>query len=120
MKFEIINPSDAYTFEAPDLMVAATVICLLGNGQYSGRGIEETAGTDIPFFVFGGADEWFTEKFGTNYDETVGGLLAEKPIELAESFESVKLVSGERTSMNNIGGRAQRIAVQIRDKEGNK
>lgn len=35
MIFELINPSDKCTFEAPNLKIAALVTCVLGNGQYS-------------------------------------------------------------------------------------
>ncbi|MEG9134010.1 hypothetical protein VPJ54_17735, partial [Acinetobacter baumannii] len=40
MIFELINPSDKCTFEAPNLKIAALVTCVLGNGQYCAKGIE--------------------------------------------------------------------------------
>ncbi|MBE2818207.1 hypothetical protein ILT27_17710, partial [Acinetobacter baumannii] len=47
MIFELINPSDKCTFEAPNLKIAALVTCVLGNGQYSAKGIENDL--DVPF-----------------------------------------------------------------------
>lgn len=47
--YEIINPSDALTMYAPDLVTAGVAVAILGHGQY---GVE---GTPILF----GWDEWF-------------------------------------------------------------
>ncbi|BBQ49868.1 hypothetical protein [Acinetobacter pittii] len=47
MIFELINPSDKCTFEAPNLKIAALVTCVLGNGQYCAKGIENDL--DVPF-----------------------------------------------------------------------
>lgn len=33
-KYDLINPSDPYTFEADDLEIAAVAVVLLGDGQY--------------------------------------------------------------------------------------
>lgn len=48
MIFELINLSDKCTFEAPNLKIAALVTCVLGNGQYSAKGIQHDI--DVPFF----------------------------------------------------------------------
>lgn len=116
MKFEISNPSDPYEMEAPDLEIASTVICLLGDGKYGGKGIGDNVGVDVPFFMFGGADEWFTEKFGADYGATVTRILHDRNEELSTAFDSVTLMCEERSSMNDIGGRARDIAKQIRAK----
>ena len=112
MKFEISNPSDPYEMEVPDLEIAAIVICLLGNGKYGGKSLDGSP--DVPFFLFGGADEWFTATFGTDYETTVTSALHSRNAELVASFESVTLMRDKRSSMNDIGGRAQDYAKAIR------
>lgn len=116
MKFEIINPSDPYTMEADDLQIAAVAVCLLGDGKYAAKGVEADSGQDVPIFLFGGVDEWFTEKFGMDYFETASHTLNNRNDALARAFESVKLARGERSSINDIGGRACSIAKAIREK----
>ncbi|NDM09794.1 hypothetical protein [Acinetobacter baumannii] len=46
MIFELINPSDKCTFEAPNLKIAALVTCVLGNGQYSEKEYKYRANID--------------------------------------------------------------------------
>lgn len=75
MKFEIVNPSDPYTMEADDLQIAAVAVCLLGNGKYMAKGQGRDDGQDVPFFLFGGVDEWFIEKFGMDYGVTASHAL---------------------------------------------
>jgi len=41
MKFNLINPSDAYHFEAEDLEIAAVVVCIIGGGKYGADAIGE-------------------------------------------------------------------------------
>jgi hypothetical protein len=115
MKFEIINPSDPYHMEAPDLVVAAVAACFLGDGKYGLKGLDE-ADQDMPIFIFGGADEWFIKKFGMNYQDTAEKLLEHRNEELAAAFDSVSLQRAERSSLNDIGGRAKAIAQAVRRK----
>ncbi|WP_206461089.1 hypothetical protein, partial [Acinetobacter baumannii] len=91
MIFELINPSDKCTFEAPNLKIAALVTCVLGNGQYSAKGIENDL--DVPFFIFGGHDEWFVSNFGLNFKETYIQVRNEEKFDLVNSFNSVLLGS---------------------------
>ncbi|MFJ0091963.1 hypothetical protein ACLDXG_19785, partial [Acinetobacter baumannii] len=91
MIFELINPSDKCTFEAPNLKIAALVTCVLGNGQYSAKGIENDL--DVPFFIFGGHDEWFISNFGLNFKETYIQVRNEEKFDLVNSFNSVLLGS---------------------------
>lgn len=116
MKFEIINPSDPYTMETDDLQIAAVAVCLLGDGKYAAKEIDGDTGQDVPIFLFGGVDEWFTEKFGMDYGETASHTLNNRNDALARAFESVTLGRAERSSLNDIGGRAQAIAKAIREK----
>lgn len=101
---------------APDLEVAAVAICLLGDGRYPLDGIGEDAGQDVPAFLFGGHDEWFTSKFGRDFATTAEQVIAGRNPELADSLDSVHLDRQERSSLNDIGSRARRLAKAIRDK----
>lgn len=116
MRFDLVNPSDPYTLEADDLEVAAVACCLLGNGKYGLTGLGEDAGQDVPVFLLGGHDEWFVKKFGMDYETTATHCLEHRNDDLARAFESVKLGRAERSSLNDIGGKARDIAQAIRRK----
>jgi len=116
MKFEIINPSDPYTMDAPDMEVAAVAVSFLGDGKYPLKGIGEDVGQDVPPFLFGGHDEWFVAKFGMNFEDTAGHVMNHRNDELAQAFDSVTLQRDNRSSMNDIGGRAKALAQAVRRK----
>jgi len=101
--------------KADDLQVAAVAICLLGNGQYMLKGLDEDKGQEVPFFFFGGADDWFTEKFGMSYEDTATQTIKNRSDSLAQALESVTLVGSYQSSLNDIGGRALSLARTIRD-----
>lgn len=70
MLYEIINPSDPYTFEAESYAVASLAVLVLGNGQL---GVERIDGTEMststPFVAFSSqpdedADAWARSVFG--------------------------------------------------------
>lgn len=72
MEYELINPSDPYTFMAEDYETAAlTVFCISTN--YAAR--PKDGGEEVPIFIFGGSREWYTERFGRSPDD---GLAAKK------------------------------------------
>lgn len=81
MEYELINPSDPYTFIATDLEVAALVVfsisTLYGAEPKEGDG-------DVPVFIFGGAAEWYQETFERTPDD---GMEARK-IEVSEALAS--------------------------------
>ncbi len=114
MKFNIINPSDPYTMEAPDLEVAAVAVSFLGNGAYPLDGIGESAGQNVPPFLIGGHDEWFIEKFGKNFEGIADDMMNSRSEELAAAFDSVTLESKRRSSMNDIKARAQSLSNSVR------
>lgn len=91
MIFELINLSDKCTFEASNLKIAAIVTCVLGNGQYSAKGLQHDL--DVPFFLFGGHEEWFVSRFGTNFEETLIQVRNAEKQDLVDSFNSVLLGS---------------------------
>lgn len=117
MRFEIINPSDPYTIDAEDLEIGALACCLLGDGKYGLRGMGESNNQDVPIFLLGGHDEWFTSKFGRNFEASLVHALEKRNEALAKSLDSVALFDGyRRSSMNNIGARAKSLSKAVREK----
>ena len=100
---------------APDLEIAALAVIIIGGGKYALEGIGDDAGLLVPMFLFGGHEEWFTENFGFGFKESAEHVFTNRSEDLAITLESVA-VDGERTSMNDIAGRAKSIAEAIRIK----
>ena len=140
MIWEVVNPSDACSIEAPNLEVAACAIVALGEGRYGGTSWPEDPALGVPIFLFGGHDEWFTAHFGADFQTclernkaaaglALGTLLYGKPAQRARWTQALACVSDpaerelakaalmdvERSSMNNIAARAARIAELWRD-----
>lgn len=125
--YEIINPSDTYTIQSPDFYGAAVAVLLLGQGAY---GIE---GTPVMF----GWDDWLMEQkidldtfiaahreaiavalesilIGDKYDrEEVEEILRLMPEDQREAWLA-KRHDKKRSSMNDIGSRAQQLAKSLR------
>lgn len=147
MLFEIINPSDPYTMEAPDLEIAACAVCLLGSGQY---GLNELSGDKtghVPVFLLGGHDEWFSKQFGKDFGASMDEAIKTRRHVLAAALASVRVGSAvtrrefdadlaklasddeaamfltdfhdsKRTSMNDIGRHAWALGVAILEHGG--
>lgn len=147
MLFDIINPSDPYTMEAPDLEIAACAVCLLGSGQY---GLNELSGDKsgtVPMFPFGGHDAWFTKQFGRDFGASVDQVIKTRRHVLAGALASVRIGSAvtrrefdaelaklaaddeaamfltafhdkHRTSVNDIGRHAWALGVAILEHGG--
>ena len=139
MLYELINPSDPVTFEAPDLKVAALVTIILGQGQYGAQPVDDSAeGVPIMLF-FGGAAEWWTERWP---EEPMDGAGDRDATRLAAALRTVCYGGKEdrqlydsalraiddpekraafvaewndrkRSSMNNIMGRAHSLAASL-------
>ena len=143
MIYEIINPSDCYTIEAQSLDVAFVACVLLGSGQYSFSPLEDGALEEVPLFLFGGSEEWANEHFGKTVSEVFALVTTQKRVELADCFDSclighavnraaytdgLDLIDDpakreqwrarwhdkRRSSMNDIGGRAYKMAANLR------
>ena len=116
MRFNLINPSDPYTLEADDIEIAAVAVCLLGCGKYPADALGDDAnkGNNVPAFLFGGHDEWFESRFGGTYEAVAERCLKDRADAVARAFESVKLGSKRRTSLNDIGGKARELAEVVR------
>ena len=140
MLFKIVNPSDPYTIEASSLDVAVMASVLLGQGNYQFTSLD--GGQDIPFFAFGGWDKWSKEHFKESLMELSNRVMDTKLDEVAASLDSVLYGDEQervqflaktkdmdrndfmaerimrqdknRSSMNEIGERAYRMAAQLR------
>lgn len=111
MTYEIGNPSDQCFVEADDKMIAAACILFLGNGQYFCT--EFPSGTSIPgtFFAMGGSPEVTWEReFGIGFEEFISRIGTR--VKMKACFASFRYKT-ERSSMNNIGLRAQKFAATI-------
>ena len=95
--YEIINPSDKCTLEAPGDAVAAVAVLLLGQGAF---GVERCDGDTmrpiLPFFRFASNAEvaleaWARDELGTPLDDNIS---AHKSL-LAAALESVLYGSAE-------------------------
>ena len=135
MEYELINPSDKYTFIAADYETATLTVFCLGPA-YGAKPKDD--GEDVPIFLFGGAVEWYKDKFGHTPDDG----LDEKGQALADALASMMLGGFEdrrryelalaaiddpekkarfidewqdgRSSLNNIGGAAHKLAERLR------
>lgn len=131
MEYELINPSDPYTFIAEDFETAALAVLSLGTA-YGARPKDD--GENVPILIFGGAAEWYAERFGRTPDDG----LADKRLHVADALASMMLGHFEdrrryelalssiddpekkarfidewqdgRSSLNDIGGVAHRAA----------
>lgn len=137
-EYELINPSDPYTFLAEDFETASlTIFCL---GLVYGASPKD-GGESVPIFLFGGAVEWYVEKFGRSPDAG----LAKKAEAVADALASMMLGKFEdrrryeaalsaidnpekkarfidewqdgRSSLNDIGSKAHKLAERFRNRE---
>ncbi|RRU90009.1 hypothetical protein EGJ24_01155 [Stenotrophomonas maltophilia] len=109
--YTIINPSDPYTLIADDLVLAAISVCLLGSGKYALEAADGSEG--VPFFLFGGHDEWFAAHGAGSLDAALTAATGQRAEALAKVLESVTIV-GARSSLNDIGEAAARLAAGVR------
>lgn len=138
--YEIINPSDKYTFRAKDDTVAFAVVLLLGEGKYACLrvGDGETIGGMLAF-----ASKEVVDKIMSDFFGDIGTWLKENRSDMIEAFDSVlcmgasdrtlyeeaikdktgderiafrdKVHDERRSSMNNIGAFAWRYAAAYRE-----
>jgi len=139
MVYDIVNPSDPYTMDAPDLATALSAVCLLGEGRYGLR--DRDGAVVVPVFLFGGHDEWARANFDGKDLEAVlasvsfsavadcldscviGGFTDRETFErgaaLIDDPEKratwrAEWLDRKRTSLNDIGGRAAKLAAHLR------
>lgn len=82
------NPSDAVTFEANSVMIAALVAGLLGDGWYPATDVD--TGTDEVPLINGGFWDWFEERWGNAND-----VIPKHRDELVVALRSVACASPE-------------------------
>lgn len=133
---ELINPSDAVTFLMDDVKVAGAATMLLGCGAF---GLKDKDGKcHVPIMLFRGADGWLEE----NGIKDLRAFIDANNIAIAEFLETVHYGSFQdreafklaiskmtlekaaeyraevndkrRSSLNNIGGVALKLAQQMR------
>lgn len=140
MEYELINPSDPYTFTASSNEVAALVVFLLST-SYGAKAKDNSF--EVPIFMFGGVAEWYQEKFKHSIDD---GLSKNKE-EVAKALESFMYGGFEdrkryqaalnaidddkkredfiaewqdgRSSLNDIGNYAHALAKKLKGGENN-
>lgn len=136
-EYELINPSDPYTFEAEDFETAALVCFIMGSGYYGAE--PKDGGEEVPIFIFGGAESWYKATFGTTFEESIDD--PEKVARLSKALASMMLGDfedrakynaaleaiddpekraafidewqGRCSSLNDIGGRAHKLAQAL-------
>lgn len=135
MLFELINPSDPYTFIAPSLEVAGVTACLLSSG-FGARCLDVGHQDEVTPILFGWDDwledrgidsEWMNahkpelaealESFligSANHRADVEAMLAMIPDDKKEQWKNERQ-DRHRTSMNRIGEAAYSLAKKIRD-----
>ncbi|SSM54509.1 Uncharacterised protein [Acinetobacter baumannii] len=93
MIYEISKHQEKFSFEAPNLKIAALVVCSLCHGQYPAISIDGEL--FVPQFIFGGHDEWFISNFGTNFVETLNEVLSNEKEQFYKSLNTVLMGEAE-------------------------
>jgi hypothetical protein len=134
-EWELSNPSDHITLVADDFEVAAVAAVALGMGNYGLVPIAPEVRA-MPIFLFGSAEVWFQETFNATLDQVMARVTAGEAPALVACLDSV--VVGDRrvrdaalaaipegrgrdaflatwddqhrTSMNDIVGKARKLA----------
>lgn len=128
MIYEIINPSDKYTLASDDPAVAAVCCMMLGGGKYA---LEDEKGKNAcPMFIFGGdPHKWLNDTHGTTIDKVmeerkdavivcfrsvmIGDAANRILWEKSDAETKAKYHDQKRTSMNDIGKRANQYADHL-------
>lgn len=132
--YELINPSDPYTFEAPSIEVAGVVAAMLSTGFGAQRVGDEHLNESTPIMF--GWDKWMTEhgidddwielhrdEIADAFDSFLIGkfedrqdvldMLAELPEEKQEAWRA-RRQDRHRSSLNRIGEAAYEYAKRLR------
>lgn len=129
--YELVNPSDAWTFIAPSDKIAFLVAIAVGRGQTSAK----REGWEGGMYVFGlgDPDKDFKKEFG----EELEGAISRHKAELIESLRTfmihreqakkaptgkalVKWNNERRSSLNDFGGYALKLAKHLEKAEKKK
>jgi hypothetical protein len=139
---EILNPSDAVTIEADDIVAAGIAVMIVGDGWY---GLENEEGEQVvPITALGGSESWLKD----NGIPDIKSYIKENRLKMAEILESVlyghardralfnaavEKMSNEdarlyreqwddkkRSSLNHIGAACLHYAKALREMAGDK
>lgn len=126
MIYELINPSDALTFEAEDHRVAISVVLALGGGMYGAEASNGDKDLRVPILMFEGNTEAYLKKWFGEDDSvawmiankaaviaSLRGVLYSRPADRLESMLVADLEKSQdkkRTSANHIRETAFKIA----------
>lgn len=90
LTYTIVNPSDAMTFKAPDLEVAALAMFVISNGAYGADPVDGVSEA-VPIFLTGGALQWWREHFDHSIDD---GIMA-RATDIADALQSSAYGDGQ-------------------------
>lgn len=132
--YELINPSDPYTFRAPNIKVAGAAVIMLST-NFGAKCLDDGESTPILFGwdawaeEHGITSEWMHEHADEIADaldsfligsasqrKDIEGLLDELPPKKREKARAQRQ-DKQRTSMNKIGEYAYKLAKQLRSKQ---
>ena len=89
MLYEIVNPSDPYTFEAADAAIAFGVSVVLGCGRYSMEPLE-AGGTRVPMFLTDSSSKaWCLQTLGKTLNAVMAEITGRRLLEFAAALDSV-------------------------------
>lgn len=123
MLYEIINPSDPYTFESESFAVAVVAMVLVGEGKIGAKPIGPDVPKDAPrmgplFLMNAKAlDEWFMENCGFPVDG-ISDFMNEHWSEIADALDSVVIGKEEDrglflSTLEKIEGNEKREAFRV-------
>lgn len=144
MRYEIINPSDPYTFDAPSHETATLAILIMGEGQLAAEPLDAHSPEEVvPLLLFGTVKEYCLKRFGVEPNELLKRALDDPARRegLADALDSVLIGRPEdraafetkhptpgarraarieyhdrkRSSMNDIARYAWQVAQTIRN-----
>lgn len=111
--YELVNPSDAIAFDAVSLPVAIVATLFVGEGRYPLRCDGQIVFGAVAFGR-GNVDQYCRSVLGGGLNETLESVSANHTPDLIAALDSFRLTAGERTSLNDICGRARRLAAAMR------
>ena len=138
MQYELINPSDPYTFVADNKEIAALTVFALST-MYGAK--SEDGSEEIPLLFLGGSKDWYRESFGKMPDEGLkenwmavsnallsfmyGNFTDRKRYELAlnaitddkKREEFIAAWQDGHSSINDIGTYAHRLGKRMKEAE---
>lgn len=137
--WELINPSDKYTFRTDDFEALAFGILMLSEGSYSVQELDVDNPRSSPILIFGGdPNEWWQETFGHKVEgfkpwhkrvadaldtivigdrDDFEAALAAIPDEDAKAKFTAKWNDRKRSSMNDIGHAVRSWVTKLRKLE---